>query len=418
MSGFFQNLLKDAAGGFFGNDYLRDYTHASKTFRTNSYQYAPKFKFLFHVYFDIDPLAYAQNVPNANYGLLVKTVKLPSFNLSVETMNQYNRKRLVQTKIKYDPITISFHDDNGTATGTATAGGAARSLWKAYYNYYYADGNSPQAMANGVRGNTQTGTLGGPGGTLNTRTAADYNNRNQYADSITGNAGWGYIGDRNASSDASGKKVPFFRNITVFGLSQHNYTAYTLVNPLITNFAHDTYDYAQGQGTMENQMTLDYETVLYNEGSLSGNSPSDIVTGFGLQANYDRKLSPIARPGSNATVLGQGGLVDAANGFMSALTPDANGNINPLLAAQIAGTTYNTFKNKNLVSIAKSEAVSGIINSINQTPNRNVNVATPIFDATGNGIRKAVTALSSPINVSPNSTAGSQNGPVTQPTNQ
>ena len=149
MSGFFQDLLQGTAEGFFGNDYLRDYTHASKTFRTNSYQYAPKLKFLFHVYFDINPLAYAQSLPNSNYGLAVKTVKLPSFNFQVETMNQYNRKRLIQTKVKYDPINITFHDDHGTATGTPTAGGIIRSLWKAYYNYYYADGRNPQVIFNG-----------------------------------------------------------------------------------------------------------------------------------------------------------------------------------------------------------------------------------------------------------------------------
>lgn len=77
MSGFFQNLLRDAAGTFFGSDFLRDYTHASKTFRPNAYQYAPKFKFLFHVYFEINPEAYSQNVnTGANFGLAVKTVKI------------------------------------------------------------------------------------------------------------------------------------------------------------------------------------------------------------------------------------------------------------------------------------------------------------------------------------------------------
>jgi hypothetical protein len=55
-------------------------------------------------------------------------------------MNQYNRKRIVQTKIKYDPIDISFHDDNGSGVGTANLGGTVRALWKAYYNYYYFDG--------------------------------------------------------------------------------------------------------------------------------------------------------------------------------------------------------------------------------------------------------------------------------------
>ena len=78
MAGFFQNLLKDTAAGFFGNEYLRDYTHAAKTFRPNAYQYAPKFKFLFHVYFEINPAAYAVGLSTGtNFGLAVKTIKLP-----------------------------------------------------------------------------------------------------------------------------------------------------------------------------------------------------------------------------------------------------------------------------------------------------------------------------------------------------
>ena len=97
MSGFNQNLLNDVAGDLFGNAILRDYTHASKTFRTNSYQNAPKLKFLFHTYFSINPAGYPTN---ANFGLLVKEIKLPQFSFNNQIMNQYNRKRLVQTKIK------------------------------------------------------------------------------------------------------------------------------------------------------------------------------------------------------------------------------------------------------------------------------------------------------------------------------
>ena len=44
----------NAAKAFFGNEYMRDFTHASKTFIPNNYAYAPKFKHLFHVYFDIN----------------------------------------------------------------------------------------------------------------------------------------------------------------------------------------------------------------------------------------------------------------------------------------------------------------------------------------------------------------------------
>jgi hypothetical protein len=51
--------LRNAVTGFFGNPYLRDYTHASKTFRPDSYALSPKLKFLFHVVFNINPEIYS-----------------------------------------------------------------------------------------------------------------------------------------------------------------------------------------------------------------------------------------------------------------------------------------------------------------------------------------------------------------------
>jgi len=156
-----------------------------------------------------------------------------------------------------------------------------------------------------------------------------------------------------------------------------------LVNPIITKFSHDTYDYAQGNGTMEHQMSVDYETVVYNEGGLDGKTPGNIVTGFGDDANYDRTPSPIMKKGANRNILGQGGLLDAAGGIINNLTPDpVTGQVNLLGAIQKAGTAYNTFKNTNLGSLAKTELTSGIINAVGQTPNRNLNVSTPIFGST------------------------------------
>ena len=98
---FGQDFLK----GFIGDNGLRDYTHASKTFRTNGYELKPRFKFLFHTFFNLNTtgiraLANAfDGGDQASIGLSVKTVDLPSYNISVDTLNQYNRKRLVQSKI-------------------------------------------------------------------------------------------------------------------------------------------------------------------------------------------------------------------------------------------------------------------------------------------------------------------------------
>jgi hypothetical protein len=129
---------------------------------------------------------------------------------------------------------------------------------------------------------------------------------------------------------------------------------------------------------MEMQMGVDYETVVYNEGAIDGAKPSDIVTGFGDQANYDRTLSPIARPGSQSKILGTGGLVDGVGGAINSF---ANGDI--LGGIKAAGTTYNTFKNTNLSKLAATEVTNAAINYVAQTPNRNLTVSTPIYGGSG-----------------------------------
>jgi hypothetical protein len=399
MAGFFQKLATDAAAGFFGNDYLRDYTHAAKTFIPNAYQYAPKFKFLFHVYFEINTSAYSVGLPqDANFGLAVKTVKLPTYTFDTHQLNQYNRKRIVQTKIKYDPIDINFHDDNGNLI---------RNMWYNYYTYYYKDASKPVVSISG-----QQAALIGTGSPNNT----NYNTRNIYAKSITGDTDWGYIGESSDSpatntQAANGQtKIPFFKNITIFGFNQRNYVAYTLINPIISRFAHDTYNYTEGNGVMENNMTIDYETVKYFQGALDGAMPSNTVPGFGMEAHFDKTLSPIARPGSQSTILGQGGIIE---GIFGTTLKDADGkeilrdgqpiysstgftqdlaNQDYLGAIQKAGATYNTLKNMNLKQTVKAEVTKGITNAIMNPLNntgRNVLFNLPIFGSAPNQAAQA-----------------------------
>jgi len=362
MSGFFQNLLQDSASqvqtatgqavnSFFGSEYLRDYTHAAKTFRPNSYQYAPKFKFLFHVQFQINNNLFP-GLDRANLGLAVKTVKLPSYQIDTVIMNQYNRKRLVQTKIKYDPIEIQFHDDNGNMINN---------LWYNYYTYYFKDASKPGVIPSG-RNITVLQDKPNSSSTL-----ADYNRRTTYDADISGNDDWGFIGETSAPvtqiQAAQGQtKVPFFKNITVYGFNQHNFIAYTLINPVITRFSHDTYDYSQGGGTMQNGMSLEYETVTYQEGAIDGKNPSNVINSFGLNTTYDRTLSPIARPGSQANILGQGGLVNAAGGIAKDLA-----DTNYLSAIQKSGAAYNTFKNANLNQVARAEINNTLYNATLQS---------------------------------------------------
>ena len=382
-----QSLLTAAASLAGGSIDLKDYSHASKTFRSNSYEYAPKLKFLFHTYFETNLEAYADQT---NFGLLVKEVKLPTFTMQTAQLNQYNRKRIIQTKIKYDPIEITFHDDTGNNI---------TKLWEAYYRYYYNDASKPQAVLMGSRGTSFAGQSSNP--------VTAYNDRNIYNESITGDDDWGFVGGQSDST--TGKKKAFFKNITVFGMNQHDYTAYTLVNPVITNFSHDTYNYNEGGGTMQNRMTIDYETVVYNYGSLDGREPGQIVTGFGDTAHYDTSPSPIMNAGANGMILGQGGLIDAAGGAINSL---ARGDIPGAIIN--AGVAYNNLQNPNLVENSALALTGMMYNTLLNTPTtRNTTFSSPTAGSTPGQLGTAgfptVGARQSPPPITTDITAGTQN---------
>jgi hypothetical protein len=338
---FGQDFLK----GFFGADALKDYSHASKTFRSNGYEFAPRNKFLFHVYFTINREIPALNNlfagtnDQSTIGLMVKTAQLPTYTVNVETMNQYNRKRLVQTKIEYNPLTIEFHDDGGDLV---------RNMWYNYYSYYYKD---PSQKYNNVA--NQNGSMAAM---MGTPAGFDYNSSDIYENSRTVND-WGYIGEgyNDGGTFGTSGKQPFFKDIKIYGLYQRKFAEYVLINPMITEWQHDTYDYSQGGGTMTNRMTLKFETVKYYSGAIGGVRPDTNVTGFADPSYYDNIPSALNRPGSTATILGQGGLLDAGIGIVEDL--ESGGVAGLIGAVQKAGTAYNTFKDKNIRSIVNQEVI-------------------------------------------------------------
>ena len=90
---------------------IHDYAHASQVFRSNNFARAPKSKYLFYVNFVVSSDV-PSNIDTSEIGYLVKSVELPKFSIDVKDLNQYNRHVYIQDRIKYEPITIKFHDDN------------------------------------------------------------------------------------------------------------------------------------------------------------------------------------------------------------------------------------------------------------------------------------------------------------------
>lgn len=347
------DFISQISDGFFGTDYQKDYSHASKLMRPNNMALAPKQKFLFHVYFNLSNPALGTPEDKGLIGALVKSVQLPAFQLGTETYVQYNRKRLVHNKIEYQPVRITFHDDNEDHI---------RTMWNNYYRYYFAD--SYYQYDTGIT------PLDSPLGQGN------YNSRDLYdPQRIKQQHGWGKTitnGGRN------GRKEAFFKDITIYGLSRGHYYSYTLINPVIQSWSHDQYDYADSTGTMTHEAEIMYEAVIYGGGKVKGAKKGETnVKGFGVESRYDTEPGALG-PGSTTSVFGQGGLGDVADQF-------ASGNI--MGGIQAAGRAARNFGSvDNLVNVVTGDvtgAVTGEALSGLGAPSRLLNFP----NQAGNGAR-------------------------------
>jgi len=271
MSNAFTNFL----GQVFNSPYqLKDYAHASRLYVDDYFRLAPKVGFMYYVIFNINPAVMLSNSivqefvskNGAEVGLLVRSADLPKFKITTETVNQYNRKTVVQTKLDYQPISLTFHDDNNNTT---------TSLWKAYYNYYFVDGlNTKGADVPLSFGDTKYNK---PGASISESTTYGLNN---------------------------GQDAPFFLSIELFQLSRKQFTGFKIVNPIISDWAHDTLDQT-AQELMKNKMTVNYETVIYSTGQIKSDFPARFAT-----IHYDTTPSPLSIFGSgNNSILGPGGVI-------------------------------------------------------------------------------------------------------------
>lgn len=235
--------------------YVRDFTHASKTFVSDGgYTNAPKFGFHFHVNIRFNSRV-ANNPAVRNPALLsvlTKSIDLPKFNMDTETLNKYNKKEVIQKKITYEPVTMVMHDDRA---------GTVRDFWLAYNQYYYADSNQTQDAY--ISEDTYSDIR------ISSRYGLDTNNGRQNA-----------------------QKQRFITAVEIYSFGDHRAFKYTLINPLISSFDFSTHDYSDGAKVMEANVRFEYENVKYAE------IATDNVPGFGRKNSqyYDTRYSDL-KPG-------------------------------------------------------------------------------------------------------------------------
>ena len=127
MAGFFNQFLQQMGTG----DQIKDYAHASRTFVDGLYRLSPKIGSMYHVFVDVNrEVSNIDKNSQIEIGMMAKSVQLPKFTIQNKTHNAYNRKNVVQERINYDPVSITFHDDSADKV---------REFWYKYYAYYYRD---------------------------------------------------------------------------------------------------------------------------------------------------------------------------------------------------------------------------------------------------------------------------------------
>ena len=228
---------------------------------------------------------------------LVKTIEMPSFKIETTPLNQYNRKRLSQSKIMFEPVKVVFHD---------VADGKTLKFWEMYYRYYFADGSEP-GMNTPKQNTNQNGQTSIE--SFNSNVSPSYNsnvsgNPSSVITSTTSNTSPGAISPTNTIGSKQdtqniisntlnnhnfGFNLPTVLNIRnliqtiqIYQVHGGRFNQVTLVNPRISAFTHDTLNYAAGDKTLELTFTFEYEYAYYTIQNMQLNNPAN---GNGGQPN-------------------------------------------------------------------------------------------------------------------------------------
>ena len=305
-----------------GQPGMKDFRHASRLYIDDNYRLMPKQKFMFHVMIQTDESMFVNGYnpqEDVQLDMLVKTCDLPRYGMNLEELVQYNKKSYVATRIQYEPVNITFHDDHADTVNA---------FWKKYYEYHIAD-------------SVNAGTSGLTISDTKDNAYDDIRDRRQFS--------------KFGLDTPKKKKKPYLKSIIIFLLHKQRFTSMQLVNPVIGSFAHDTVDNADGAGTLSNVMQVYYETVLYDSGTVNKTDMPGFAT-----LNYDNEPSPLSVLGGGTnSIFGPGGVVD---GIGSVFKNVREGNV--LGAILGASNTYNNakkIKKKDAKEELKGIAKKGIL---------------------------------------------------------
>jgi hypothetical protein len=272
--------------GFF---YEKNPRHATYNFNQDArslYRNQPRFPFEYYININLNNVGSAKTYISQYFNTadlaqimpLVKTIEMPSMKIDTASLNQYNRKRITQSKIAYEPVKVVFHD---------VADGKTLKFWDMYYRYYFADGNEPgkndpkqsQQKAKSMSVEQLVKNL------IPTVNPAIASLPSSIKSLFGGQSPPGVNSPTNTNGDKSaiqnivtdtldnhnfGFNLPTVKNIRnliqtidIYQVHGGRFNQVTLVNPRVSAFTHDTLNYAAGDKTLELTFTFEYEYAYY-----------------------------------------------------------------------------------------------------------------------------------------------------------
>tara|TARA_B100000161_G_C33556415_1_gene418151 strand:+ start:3110 stop:3904 length:795 start_codon:yes stop_codon:yes gene_type:complete len=186
-----------------------------------------------------------------NTWMLTDAVSLPGHRYRTQTLNQYNRKRVVQMAMDYDPVQFSVVD---------TVDNSFLKLLIAYNNYYY--------------GGTVNGGL--------TKPVGDY----QLDTTVDNDFNFGY-------KPVDHTKKYFFESITIHREAANEDQQVKLIHPIFQSVQHDQLAYASGADAVRWNVSVEYEGIEYVGFASTNQFASTVGTDAGSTVQTSDATQPV-----------------------------------------------------------------------------------------------------------------------------
>lgn len=318
-----------------GGVFIETPSHAVTSFNLKAQKLVKQYpfhRFQYAIQFSLNP-AVTSTVDVNELMMISDSIKIPGVAIETETVNEYNRQRLVHTKVVFEEATIVLYD---------TADGNTLRLWQDYYTFHFKDGRAQS--------------------------------------STNSNQDFGYDTTNSQNNDSR----YFFDHISIFELHGGQVIETILHKPVIIKFEPDTFQYSEINELARITFIIKPEYIEYvtdsaslpeeitnwlSQGATNGTATQQVNSG---PNNNGRNSGPLSSQAQQQLQDQQSGNFQSqfisgdptqqgslANSFVT--------NASGLNQPQNSGTIFTTFNNGPLVAQTVSSAGTSVFASFGST---------------------------------------------------